>query len=173
MKVGAERAGMIGLAALAAAVVAMAAPAAAQTSDAGSHRSPGELSKAVFDQADADGSGALSPEENRGFRETVFVSMDTDKDGAISDAEMRAWGFGYGVIAERREREAEFATVESVLFDLWDRDNDGSVSAAEFTQAAAVTFLYADINDDGSVDEDEFLANEWSNIAYRAALGER
>ena len=63
--------------------------------------------------------------------------------------------------------------LEIVIFDLWDRDNDGLISIEEFDEAIDGNILYADIDGDGAVSKEEFMLNYLPNIAYRAALGDR
>lgn len=129
-----------------------------------------ELARTVFEQADADGSGAMDAEEGARFGDLVFVSMDSGEDGAVSWEEFVSWGFGFGQIAENTEQWDEFATAERILFDFWDRDNDSAVSREEFDFAQRANGVYADLDENGELDLEEFTQGSLPNIAYRSAL---
>lgn len=129
-----------------------------------------ELARTVFTQMDKDGSGSASRDEAQAFSDLVFVSMDVDTDESVSSDEFETWSFGFDVIATQEERASEFEAVDRLVFGLWDRDNDGTISAAEHDAALGGTFDYADLDADGEMTEDEFLLGYLPNIAYRAAV---
>ncbi|QPH54812.1 EF-hand domain-containing protein [Pontivivens ytuae] len=146
-------------------------PALAQTlpqHDAG--RAMGEN---FAQRIDADTDGIIGEGELLSFGEGVFASIDTDGDGTVSLAEMRDWRYGMADLAEFRERTQAYETSIAVLFDMFDRNNDGSVSVAEHEHALRMSSRYADLDEDGVLSWDEYLEGFIFNIAMRNALTER
>jgi hypothetical protein len=77
-----------------AAVVAFSAPALADDAmtpdDAAT--APAATQQVTFSSLDADGNGAISPEEfqKAGLSADTFTALDTDKNGSLSEAEFNA-----------------------------------------------------------------------------------
>ncbi|MBT6116984.1 MAG: hypothetical protein HOH66_03890 [Rhodospirillaceae bacterium] len=112
-----------------------------------------------FAAIDANGDGALVPEETLAFERKVFAQLDEDGDGAFSRAEFVA-------ILERQAEAAggdkaqadQRRAIWTQRFDGVDFDQDGIVTAAEFDQAHAFRFASKDTDGDGRLSFAEFGA---------------
>jgi Ca2+-binding EF-hand superfamily protein len=103
---------------------------------------------AMFEQLDADNDGKITKAEMSAGRERMFKRLDKNGDGAVDEAEVEQ---------ARQMIKDRAATAEVRLSGQWrrmDKDGDGKVSAAEF-QARSVMFDLADRNGDGTITENE------------------
>jgi hypothetical protein len=130
------------------------------------------LAELVFTTIDADSSGSVSEAELVDFGGLVRASMDTDNDEKITFEEMAGWDFGFDAVAMQMMTESELTTGNKIVFDIWDRNDDGSFDAAEHDAALRANFAFADLNGDQSLDQKEYIGGFIPNIAVRAALKE-
>jgi Ca2+-binding EF-hand superfamily protein len=145
--------------------VVLAAPAMAQDPSQGR-----DLAALSFVDSDRDGDARLTPEELEAQSDRVFVSMDSDEGGTLSEQEFLSWGFGMSNLADESGTRQSHDTALRIVFDLWDRDNDGAVTEAEQSEGIASSFAYADLDADGALAEDEFLQGFIVNLGMRNAL---
>lgn len=143
-----------------------ALPASAQTDEPEGRRLAGIL----FETIDADGSGDLSYGEMIDFSVQVLAAADSNADGALTYDEFVVWDFGMQNIATTENREQALGATLSLVFDLWDRDNDDTITLAEFERGVVSGTDYADLNGDRTLSRDEFLDGFITNIAFRSGL---
>lgn len=133
---------------------------------------------AMFEEADANGDGALSLAELQAAADGSgqFGRADADGDGAITRAEMLA-----GMAAEAEARADRF-------FQSFDGNGDGSVTEAEIAEARAAReeerdsnrrarmlerlFERADQDEDGVISAEEFEAVQARMGEHRQGRGE-
>lgn len=128
------------------------------------------LAELQFADIDEDDDGRLTAAEFMAYGDLVFVSMDSDKSRGLSEREFLDWGFGmHNVVDEAGVRQGDDTAVR-VVFDLWDRDNDGAIDAPEQRDAHRMALGFADADADGRLDPAEFADNFILNIALRSAL---
>jgi Ca2+-binding EF-hand superfamily protein len=102
----------------------------------------------MLDRLDADHDGKITREESAAARERMFKRLDRNGDGAVDETEVEQ---------ARQMIKDRAATAEARLSNQWrrmDKDGDGKVSAAEF-QSRSVMFDLADRNGDGTITENE------------------
>lgn len=103
-----------------------------------------------FQAMDANGDGALTPEEVGANHEAMFEMMDADDDGAVTAEEFTGFrpgaGPGGGRMAAQR-RPARFAQL--------DTNGDGKLTREEFAAGGAEMFQMMDRNEDGKITPDE------------------
>ena len=128
------------------------------------------LSMLGFESIDGDSNAALSPAEVITLGGLVFTSMDSDESGALSEKEYVDWGWGQLSVAEEQGRTEAYAATRRMIYDLADRDNDGSLSLQEMNATLAMAFGYADIDANGTLNEDEYLSGFITNVGLRNAL---
>lgn len=153
--------------ALVAALCLIAAPVAAQTPDAA--RAQGEL---IAQAIDANSDSVIAPDEMAAYGTIVFDTLDIDADGILLRDETAAFRFGMTEIAEFRGRKQAYDTAQSIVFDIFDRDNDGEVTRNEHEHGFRRAFRFADLDEDGLLTMREYLEGFILNIAMRAALSD-
>ena len=146
-----------------------AAPALAQSTD-GDEPEGRQLAGTLFESIDVDGDGSASYAEMLDFSEQVFVSADANDDRLISYEEFAIWDFGMQNIAERQGREQALTATFSLVYDLWDRDNDEQIGPDEWERGLVASSDYADLDGDRMLTRDEFLDGFLTNIAFRSGL---
>jgi hypothetical protein len=97
---------------------------------------------------DANQDGQITREEAAAARERLFKRLDKDGDGAVDEAEIDV--ARQAIIDRATMMEARL----SLQWQRLDKDGDGKVSAAEF-QPQTTLFDLADRNGDGTVGKDE------------------
>ncbi len=102
------------------------------------------LAAQQFADIDADQDGRLTVEEFAAYSELVFVSMDSDESQDLSEQEFLGWGFGMQNLADEAGARQGYDTAVRVVFDLWDRDNDGAIGADEQRDGQSMAFEFAD-----------------------------
>jgi Ca2+-binding EF-hand superfamily protein len=128
------------------------------------------LAERQFADIDQDDDGRLTPEEFAAYGDLVFVSMDSDESGSLDEPEFLGWGFGMQNLADAAGTRQGYDTALRLVFDLWDRDNDGAVLLDEQRDAQGMAFAFADADEDGGLGQAEFADNYVLNIALRTAL---
>jgi Ca2+-binding EF-hand superfamily protein len=129
-----------------------------------------ELAEVSFAQIDANADQTIAADEMKSFANDVLVSMDGDSNSTISLPEFQGWDFGFVNIADQADKLEGFATAQRVVFDLWDRDNDGAITSDEMQSAMDREIAYADLDANGALSLDEYLMGFAVNLAYRSAL---
>lgn len=129
-----------------------------------------ELAEQVYGSIEDNPDGAADLGEFVKFGGDIFVSMDYDQNGSIDIDEFRSWDFGFDYIAEGEGQERAFETAQKIIFAIWDRDTDGSISQSEYQKSMASDFRRADTNDDAYLSRKEFLSGYIVVLAYRAAI---
>lgn len=102
----------------------------------------------MLDRLDADHDGKITREESAAAREGMFKRLDRNGDGSVDEAEVEQ---------ARQMIKDRAVMMEKRLSTRWqrmDKDGDGKVSAAEF-QDRSVLFDLADRNGDGTITENE------------------
>jgi hypothetical protein len=128
------------------------------------------LAEQLADVLDEDGDGVIDRAELDEFSAAVFASVDRDGDGVMTADELASWRYGMADIATFRGREEAFETTIAFVHDIFDRDNDGRVTATEHVAAIAHSATYADLDGDGVLTRDEYLDGFVFNVAMRNAL---
>ncbi len=149
-------------------VPALALPARAQEADPDIARTdPGA---ALFDEADADGDGAVTREELQALRAARAAALDTDGNGTLSAAELVA----FMSAEEQRRIERRVAA----MMERFDADGDGELGAAELAAGhgmgmgmAGQMFDRADADGDGTVTRAEFEAFAAERAEHRGGRG--
>ncbi|MBM2576378.1 hypothetical protein JQC91_08665 [Jannaschia sp. Os4] len=152
------------------ALILLAAPVAAQESYDGTPDYGRAMVERMAETADADGDGRISYPEVDALAKAVFPSIDADGDGAVTRDEMVGWEYGFADLAAFRGRDEAFRATVNVVFDIFDRDDDGRVTPSEHVAAAAHSARYADRDGDGTLSREEYLSGFIFNIAMRNAL---
>ncbi|MEE9427789.1 MAG: signal transduction protein [Paracoccaceae bacterium] len=129
-----------------------------------------ELAKLSYASTDANNDGVVSRDEMMEQASNIFVSMDSDDNGALSLDEYSSWDFGFSLIAEEAGRVQAYETALKFVFNMWDRDFDGAVTADEFRRGVARDFARVDVNGDFALNEREFIGGFIVNVALRSAL---
>lgn len=129
-----------------------------------------ELANLSFVSSDANGDGMVSRDEMMEQASNIFVSMDSDDSGALSLDEYSSWDFGFALIAEETGRVQAYETALKFVFNMWDRDIDGAVTADEFRRGVARDFARVDVDSDFALNAQEFLGGFIVNVALRSAL---
>ena len=119
---------------------------------------------------EADRSGTLEGPDVANFARALVLSMDADASGDLTRAEMVAWRGGVRDIAAYRGRTLAYETMASVLFDVADRDADGSVTVAEQVDAVLRISARADVDGDGVTTTAEFDRHSIVAIGLRTAV---
>lgn len=141
----------------------LTAPAQAQSDGA-------DLAALAFTSTDADSNGQLSMTEMRQQGALIFVSMDADENDSLTFDEFSSWGFGFQNFAEDLNRVGRYQTALRIVFDLWDHDKDGNVTAREHREGVVTDTIRADMDNNGRLNQPEFLGAFVLNVALRAAL---
>ncbi len=102
------------------------------------------LAARQFTDIDADQDGRLTVEEFAAYSDLVFVSMDSDESQDLSEQEFLGWGFGMQNLADDAGARQGYDTAVRVVFDLWDRNNDGAIGADEQRDGQSMAFEFAD-----------------------------
>lgn len=169
---------LLGLAVVAAFTSIAASERAAAQSDPQAGGNPGgasigrALASELFLDIDENGDGSLSLPEALAFSGVVQARLDDDNDGALTFAEFADGSSWLDELAEYRGRTDRLETALRIVYDFWDRDNGGGLSAAEHQVGALNAFTYADLDRDLRLSEDEFLGGFVFAIAMRNALVE-
>ncbi|MEO0991198.1 MAG: hypothetical protein AAFX00_09650 [Pseudomonadota bacterium] len=150
-------------------VVALLAggPAWGQGTEARAPDASGVVAEIFAEQIDTDSDGKLSRMELLVFGVQVFASMDTDSDGDVSKAEWRDWEFGARDIAVFREKADSYDTAFGIVFDIFDRSQDGFISSDEFERAVLISTENADLDGDSALSVQEYVSNFIISIAIR------
>lgn len=130
----------------AALVAAFTGPALAERGPDGEGR--GAILLEMFNSADSDGNGLLSPEELAAHRLAMFTAVDANGDGALDAAEMTAYQ-----TAQMADRMADRAA--RMIADR-DDNGDGSLTPDEMGEGPVERmFARIDSDDDGAISKAE------------------
>lgn len=121
---------------------------------------------------DANGDRRIDGGEMAEGLSRVFPSVDADSSGSVSQAEFRDWEFGLAEMAAFRDRAQAYDAAMGVVFDLYDRDDDGALTMEEYREAIDRSMAYADFDEDGAMSYDEFRRGFIINVALRHAMVE-
>ncbi|MEM1266002.1 MAG: hypothetical protein AAGI50_08310 [Pseudomonadota bacterium] len=150
----------------AAVLVAMAlAPAAfAQMSPARA------AAEALALDADIDRDGLLEAEELAAYETRIFESLDDNSDGRVTELEFVGWRYGLAEHAIEADRVEAYEATIGLLFDFYDRDNDGVIVEVESLVASSYAHDYADLDDDGALSYVEFATGHIYSMAIRGVF---
>ena len=99
--------------------------------------------------------GEITSREYRAFTETARVSIDYSDDSNIDKREFVAWDIGFRTLLEQNNNNVSFLIAKSDVFDHWDQDLDGNISAQEIAHLAETEFILADsVGDDRTAADD-------------------
>lgn len=101
------------------------------------------VNKTAFQSVDANQNGLLSRREVEHFRELVMLSMDVNDDDIVTLAEYMAWDMGWVPLAKNRGQMAKLRKARVEVFNAWDSNGDGSLSASEQNLSQANDFYVA------------------------------
>ncbi|MEM7490041.1 MAG: EF-hand domain-containing protein [Pseudomonadota bacterium] len=121
---------------------------------------------------DADGDMSISAEELRTATMEIFPSADTDGSGAVDRAEFVGWKYGLADMAAFRGRDQGFDAAMGVVFDLFDRNDDGGLDPAEMEEGMMRSLAYADTDGDGAMALEEFYRDFLITVALRNGMVE-
>jgi len=128
------------------------------------------LANLSFDAVDTASKGYLNQADIEIFRQQVFVSMDTDESNSIELNEFLSWDFGFELVAADAGKDLAYKTALKVVYNFWDRNNDGRISATEHRKAIAHDFERADLNNNVVLERSEFMNGFSILAAIRTAL---
>ena len=115
-----------------------------------------EINRTVFETVDANNDGVVSRREIEHYRQLVMISMDGNDDGSVSRAEYMGWDLGWEALANSRGKLAEYRKARRNVFDVWDRDGDGHLSAKEQRLSQVKDFFEASGRTNEPMDEKQF-----------------
>lgn len=130
------------------------------------------LARLAFKSVDTTGKGYLHTGDIETYRDSVFASMDYDASETVDLNEFMSWDYGFQNEADTLDKRREYDTAIKTVFTIWDRNGDGSLTAAEHRFALRAEFDRMDINGNSILEEDEFLRGFSVMAAIRSALKE-
>lgn len=110
----------------------------------GGERGQGPNFELMFQKADKDNSGSVTPEEFAAAMPMQFADADADGDGGITAQEL----------ADQMQRQMLLRRAE-MMIKRFDTDNDGKVSTAEIEKAQQDRFAKLDVDESGAIEQDE------------------
>ncbi len=128
------------------------------------------LANNSFDAVDINSKGYLTYADIEFFRQQVFVSMDANENNAIELEEFLSWDFGFELAATEVNRLSAYKTALKVVFNFWDRNNDGRISLTEHRKAIVADFERADIDNNVVLERAEYVQGFSILAAIRAAI---
>lgn len=129
-----------------------------------------QIAELTFASIDRNGQGFIHQGDLEVFRSDVFASMDENENNELSFEEFSAWDPGFSALAAKENKIEAYVTATKIMFSVWDRDADGTITEPEMRFAMGADFRRADINDDAILSEKEFLTNFTIIVAMRAAI---
>lgn len=124
----------------------------------------------LFLTTDLDRDGRVTIVELLQFGEMAQTRLDADESGDLSFAEFMDGGVWIEDLTAYRDRGEAVQTAFRIVFDFWDRGNDGALSSAEHQAGLVSGFAYADLDGDMALSEQEYLGGFVIAIALRNAL---
>lgn len=131
------------------------------------------INKTAFETVDANGDGRVSRREIDHYRGLVMLSQDADDDGVVTFDEYNAWDMGWRQAAEARGKSEPLKSARAEVFDFWDKNDDGSLSAAEQQMSQTLDFYAADVDRDHVIDFAAFSTRLRIIAAMNNALTEQ
>ncbi|GFE65800.1 EF-hand domain-containing protein [Litoreibacter roseus] len=148
-------------------VLTLILPASGAVAQMETHSAGRALAEQFASGIDVNSDGTITFEELNNATDEAFASVDTDGDGSATFAEMRDWKYGFGELATFQGRDARFTTSIAIVFDIFDRDNDGLVTLEEHQTGIVNSSQYADTDEDGVLTFEEYYEGFIYNIAMR------
>jgi|GEM_PF-406363 len=130
------------------------------------------VNRTAFETVDANGDGRVSRREIDHYRELVMLSQDANDDGVVTFEEYSAWDMGWRQLGEARGKLDRLKAARTEVFDFWDKDDDGRLSAAEQLMSQTVDFYAADTDRDHAIDFTAFTTRLRIIAAMNEALSE-
>ena len=153
------------LSAMVALMLVSAAPAAMAQDQKSPHPNKEQAIERMFQNLDADKSGAIETAEADAFAQKRFQRLDADGDGVVTREEAAAVHGKRDVPEAKRQKVEEWRTKR---FQALDADGDGKVTLAEVKAKETQMFAKADANGDGKITKDE-LASGWGQHGKRGS----
>lgn len=151
-------------------LIALSLPALATESKTEAKTEGRQIAELTFSAIDANQNGFIHQGDLEVFRSDVFNSMDQDENARISYSEFSAWDPGFSALAAEANKGDAYTTALKIVFSVWDRNGDDTITEAEMRFAMGADFRRADVNDDSLLSEEEFLKNFTIIVAMRAAI---
>lgn len=129
-----------------------------------------KLAELTFAMVDTAGKGHVNQGDMEQLRGQIFTSMDADDDKRIELQEFLAWDYGFANIAAEANNNTAYLAALKVVFSLWDRDSDGSITETEHRKSMIADFNRSDLNGDAILDEKEFLSGLSVLVAIRSVI---
>lgn len=149
------------LAAALALLVVSAAPAALAQEQKAPPVTKGHAVDRMFQDLDADKSGAIEKSEVDAATQKRFQALDANGDGALTSDEIAA---AHAKQAEERRKRAE--EWRAKRFGQLDANGDGKVTLEEFGARHGQMFARADADGDGKITREE-MASRWQHRHHR------
>ncbi|MDA8585914.1 EF-hand domain-containing protein [Rhodobacteraceae bacterium] len=121
-------------------------------------------------ELDTNKDGVINRPELTAAATAAFPIYDADASGDIDVVEFKTAPFGFSDMASFRGREQAYDAAFGLVFDLFDRDEDGRLNEEDFLTSIDRAFNYADIDSDDALTNDEFLRGFITNVALRHAM---
>jgi hypothetical protein len=130
------------------------------------------INRTAFEAVDANDDGRVSRREIDQYRGLVMLSQDADDDGIVTLAEYLAWDVGWRADAEVRGKTEQLRTARAAVFDFWDKNDDGRLSAGEQLMSQTTDFCTANANSNRPMDFETFTGRLRIIAAMNGALTE-
>jgi len=127
----------------------------------GGKRGHGPNFELMFQKADKDNSGSVTPEEFAAAMPMQFADADADGDGSITAQEL----------ADQMQRQMLLRRAE-MMIKRFDTDNDGKVSTAEIEKARQDRFAKLDVDESGAIEKDEMQMRRGGDRDGRGGHGQ-
>lgn len=122
---------------------------------------PEQIVARLFQAADLNQSGALTPSEAKAYMGSILISKDSDDDGALTLAEFQLWDAGFFAIAQQAGHADAYNARKEDIFRRWDVNGDGSLTLEEFHERVGQEFAAVPSREQGRM-----TAEEFTNVAF-------